>query len=245
MANTEDILSALSKLDPSKDEHWTKDGLPYIPTLRELAGDEKLTRAMVEAASPGFRRPAPPPAAPAIEAPAIDAPAEDPRAADRAVFLATSKILAENDGKIPANAFQELAVDLTPGKLEAIYLALVESMDKVRFGEVEAARAATAPAPAPVELGTAPCAECGLVPGAPIRPEGASVLESEDASNEVARQRVELRKLRVELANTQQVLAKIRAASGRAVRAPIDQALAARNGAPGAGRPKYPPVKGA
>lgn len=50
------ITEALSKLDPSNDNHWTQDGLPRLDTVKILAGDPSLTREAVTAAAPDFNR---------------------------------------------------------------------------------------------------------------------------------------------------------------------------------------------
>lgn len=50
------IQAALAQLDPSKDDHWTAEGLPRIDVLKTLASDQALTRETVSAAVPGFSR---------------------------------------------------------------------------------------------------------------------------------------------------------------------------------------------
>lgn len=53
----ESIEAALSLLDDDNEEHWTKLGLPSIDAVNELIeGEEKATRAMIEAVKPGFCR---------------------------------------------------------------------------------------------------------------------------------------------------------------------------------------------
>lgn len=74
------IADALTKLDPNNDNHWTQDGLPRLDTIKILASDPTLTRDQVTAAAPDFNRtaalvatggppvaPATTPAAPATE----------------------------------------------------------------------------------------------------------------------------------------------------------------------------------
>lgn len=50
------IEAALSKLDPTNDNHWTQDGLPRLDTVKILSGNPGLTREMVTDAVPGFSR---------------------------------------------------------------------------------------------------------------------------------------------------------------------------------------------
>lgn len=50
------IADALAQLDPKNDNHWTASGEPRIDTVKALTGDQTVTRAMVEAANPGFNR---------------------------------------------------------------------------------------------------------------------------------------------------------------------------------------------
>lgn len=50
------IITALKKLDPTKDEHWTSDGLPRIDVVKELAGDPSITRDNIVAAAPLYNR---------------------------------------------------------------------------------------------------------------------------------------------------------------------------------------------
>lgn len=69
------IKQALAQLDPTNDSDWTSDGKPRMERVRELVGDDSVTRVQVEAAVPGFSR-APEPAEPEPE-PAVDE--DDPR----------------------------------------------------------------------------------------------------------------------------------------------------------------------
>jgi len=50
------IKASLSKLDTANDDHWTDAGLPRVERLRDLTGDQGITRRMVEDAAPGFNR---------------------------------------------------------------------------------------------------------------------------------------------------------------------------------------------
>lgn len=50
------IRAALERLDPTDDDHWTKDGLPAMSVLEDLLNDKSVTRAMVHNADPGFNR---------------------------------------------------------------------------------------------------------------------------------------------------------------------------------------------
>lgn len=57
------VLAAVQGLDPDRDDHWTKDGLPAMEAVEAALGVRAsvLTRDDVDAAAPDFRRP---PAAP-------------------------------------------------------------------------------------------------------------------------------------------------------------------------------------
>lgn len=50
------ILRALKLLDPSNNEHWTKDGKPSCDAVAALMNSGNVTRAQIEDALPGFRR---------------------------------------------------------------------------------------------------------------------------------------------------------------------------------------------
>lgn len=52
-----DLKAAIELLDPANDSHWTSAGLPSVEAVSEIAGD-KVTRAQIEEAAPGFQRPA-------------------------------------------------------------------------------------------------------------------------------------------------------------------------------------------
>jgi len=49
------IRTALTALDPSKPEDWTKGGLPSLEAVRELVSPD-VTREQIDAAAPGFTR---------------------------------------------------------------------------------------------------------------------------------------------------------------------------------------------
>jgi hypothetical protein len=50
------IRKALTSLDQSNDAHWTRDGKPSCDAVASLMNSGNVTRAQIEAASPGFRR---------------------------------------------------------------------------------------------------------------------------------------------------------------------------------------------
>jgi hypothetical protein len=57
MATTkDDILEALSQLDPNDDTQWTDDGGPRMDVLQKFTNDKTLTRANVNEAAPQFSR---------------------------------------------------------------------------------------------------------------------------------------------------------------------------------------------
>ncbi len=49
------LESAIQHLDPARDEHWTKSGLPDLNVLKELTGKE-VKRKDVEEVAPDFTR---------------------------------------------------------------------------------------------------------------------------------------------------------------------------------------------
>lgn len=51
-----DIKTALTKLDPSNDDHWTADGAPRIDAVVELTGDKSIKRQDITNAAPKFNR---------------------------------------------------------------------------------------------------------------------------------------------------------------------------------------------
>jgi len=53
---SEQITTALTKLDPTNDEHWTAQGLPRVETVAELAGLSDLKRSDITEAAPDFTR---------------------------------------------------------------------------------------------------------------------------------------------------------------------------------------------
>lgn len=105
MTNTDKIRGALAQLDPARDEHWTASGLPAVPAVRALAGDDSVTRAQVEAAAPDLRRP---PVGAAVELPAAaessTAPTSPAPAAAPATTVATEVVHGLDDQGRPATA---------------------------------------------------------------------------------------------------------------------------------------------
>lgn len=51
-----DIKEALIQLDPEMNEQWTEDGLPLVDSVKELTGNEELTRQDITDADPTFNR---------------------------------------------------------------------------------------------------------------------------------------------------------------------------------------------
>ena len=52
------IRAALAQLDPTDNDHWTDDGLPKTGVVQRIANDSTIKRTDIQAASPGFERPA-------------------------------------------------------------------------------------------------------------------------------------------------------------------------------------------
>lgn len=50
------LTEALQSLDPANDSHWTGQGLPMVDIVRELAGDENVTRAAINEVAPDLTR---------------------------------------------------------------------------------------------------------------------------------------------------------------------------------------------
>lgn len=50
------LLKAVRTLDPTNDEHWTKDGKPAVSAVAHLYGSADVTRKDVDAVAPGFTR---------------------------------------------------------------------------------------------------------------------------------------------------------------------------------------------
>ncbi len=50
------IVTALEKLDPSDNEHWTALGLPLLSAVEKFYGGSDITRQMVSGAAPKFTR---------------------------------------------------------------------------------------------------------------------------------------------------------------------------------------------
>lgn len=51
-----EIKEALAALDHGNDEHWNEDGTPSLDMVRELTGDEAVTRQQIVDADPEFVR---------------------------------------------------------------------------------------------------------------------------------------------------------------------------------------------
>ena len=60
------ILDTLRKLDVDNDKHWTETGTPLLEAVRNIAGDDSLSKQEIAAVAPDFRRDKP-------ELPLIDA----------------------------------------------------------------------------------------------------------------------------------------------------------------------------
>lgn len=52
----EAIAEALQSLDHTKDDLWTDDGAPLVAVIQRMANDDKITRAQINDALPGFAR---------------------------------------------------------------------------------------------------------------------------------------------------------------------------------------------
>lgn len=50
------IRTAIAKLDPENDEHWTSQGLPSVEVVRTLAEDDKVSRADISNLAPNLTR---------------------------------------------------------------------------------------------------------------------------------------------------------------------------------------------
>lgn len=50
------IQDALAKLDPKNDNHWTTDGLPRLDTVKQMSGDNSLTRETLTRVAPELTR---------------------------------------------------------------------------------------------------------------------------------------------------------------------------------------------
>lgn len=160
------ITEALSKLDPSNDNHWTQDGLPRLDTVKILAGDPSLTREAVTAAAPDFNRgtaqgapqggagtPVQGGAAPAPQgAPQAAQPGDDaatlPGAADPELPNLNPAPLAEQsyDAEDMAARIAEAKLQLSDA-MERLHLAKQEVADAQNaLAELEAALQESAPA---------------------------------------------------------------------------------------------------
>lgn len=50
------VRSALTKLDPKVDAHWTGAGLPSVEAVRELSGDKEVSRGDIQNLAPKLTR---------------------------------------------------------------------------------------------------------------------------------------------------------------------------------------------
>lgn len=50
------VRNLLSQFDPENDEQWTPEGLPVVAYIAEKLNNQKITRAVVDLAAPGFTR---------------------------------------------------------------------------------------------------------------------------------------------------------------------------------------------
>lgn len=112
---SEKIREALLGLDPQNDEHWTADGAPRLDVLANALGDQKVTRADVLAAAPGFSR----------ENPVLQDP--EPEAKEQPEALDLQALEAE---LVKARAEKEAA--------ERRYLAVRAQVDAARTAQAEA-----------------------------------------------------------------------------------------------------------
>lgn len=56
MTTKETIITALSQLDHSNNDHWVDDGLPRTSVVQKLANDPTIRRQDINEAAPGFAR---------------------------------------------------------------------------------------------------------------------------------------------------------------------------------------------
>lgn len=50
------VRTALTKLDPKEDAHWTSTGLPSVEAVRELSGDKEVSRQDIQNLAPKLTR---------------------------------------------------------------------------------------------------------------------------------------------------------------------------------------------
>lgn len=50
------IRTALTKLDPENDEHWTDAGLPAVEAVRQLSGNDDVSRQDIKSLAPKLTR---------------------------------------------------------------------------------------------------------------------------------------------------------------------------------------------
>lgn len=51
-----DLLQALQALDDGDDAQWTAQGLPKVDVLKEMTGDESITRQVIDGEAPDYTR---------------------------------------------------------------------------------------------------------------------------------------------------------------------------------------------
>lgn len=148
----EKILNALKSLDHTKDEHWTADGLPRIDVVKQIAGEQAITRDDIVAAAPTFTRanaaaaaPGAAPAAPAATPPVATAPtAPAAPTAPPAPAKAAAPVLRPAKGDPAAIAEATATLKAAQDKLSEIDKYLAEGKkareDQVRV--VEASQSA-------------------------------------------------------------------------------------------------------
>lgn len=145
MANkTEKITEALTKLDPTNDNHWTAEGAPRLETLRMLAGDPSISREDVNGVNQGLTRqslaeavaaapPAPP--APVASVAMKDGSVPDPKANIDVDGIATATKRVEQAPHVQFNAMgkitnqipKDLLASLTDMPLETIVENIAEA----------------------------------------------------------------------------------------------------------------------
>lgn len=51
-----DLITALGALDADDDDHWTSNGLPRVDVLKEMTGNDEITRSMIDDVAPDYVR---------------------------------------------------------------------------------------------------------------------------------------------------------------------------------------------
>lgn len=125
------IKEALAKLDPANENHWTSDGLPRIEAVRLLAADQSITRDMITAESPGFKRdgvapvvaPVEPTVAPVVEKsnfPELIQAARDELARYQVALNEVTEAFAQKQAELDALISEEQASGAAESNDEAI-----------------------------------------------------------------------------------------------------------------------------